>query len=646
MRINGSESGPLGPNDSIEFYGTGIDTPFSDTRVYWLVNNWQPGKRIPQMPPTNSGSNATQSFAFTVVLEQRTTYFAALLNGENADNYFGALVSSEPVDQSLTVTHSDPNSSIPVTLDVTLQGAVDGQDHVVQVALNGTTLGEMSFTGLANSTNTFPMEPSLLQEGSNTVTLTALDGDNDLSLVQSIALHYAHTYTADSNWLRATAPAGEKVHIAGFTNSQIRVFDITNPLEIAQVVGAVAFDGTSYGVSIVAPGWGSGDRTLLAFSSDQVSPPAALSFHSPSAFAEQKSGADMIIITHPDFVASLAPLVTLRKSQGHEVALVTVDQLFDAFNYGERSPFALRDYLQFAATNWRDRPEAVLLAGDASVDPRNYLGFGYLDFVPTRIIETAAFKTASDDWFTDFQQNGFATIPTGRLPVRTAADASLMVSKIVNYEKRASLGSWAQQAVFIADQNIGVNFSAETQTDVTLLPSSLAVTEILADGQDPAVVSQQILAALDNGALIVNYTGHGAEEQWSFSDLFDDTSASQLTNGDRLPVFLIMDCLNGFFDDVYGTSLATSLVLAPNGGGVAVWASSGLTDAPPQAAMDSALLQIMTANPSMPIGQAILMAKSSVADQDVRRTWILFGDPSMRIAFPPAATPRRIRKQW
>ncbi|MGH9743195.1 MAG: hypothetical protein ACRD51_12700, partial [Candidatus Acidiferrum sp.] len=32
--IVGNQSGPLGPSDSIEFYGTGIDTPYSDARVY------------------------------------------------------------------------------------------------------------------------------------------------------------------------------------------------------------------------------------------------------------------------------------------------------------------------------------------------------------------------------------------------------------------------------------------------------------------------------------------------------------------------------------------------------------------------------------------------------------------------------------
>jgi hypothetical protein len=94
-------------------------------------------------------------------------------------------------------------------------------------------------------------------------------------------------------------------------------------------------------------------------------------------------------------------------------------------------PGGSRDFLQLAATGWRVRPQAVLLVGDASFDPRNYLGFGNSDFVSTRMIETAAFKTASDDWLTDFKETGFATIPAGRLPVRTPADAALVVSKIV-----------------------------------------------------------------------------------------------------------------------------------------------------------------------------------------------------------------------
>ena len=263
--------------------------------------------------------------------------------------------------------------------------------------------------------------------------------------------------------------------------------------------------------------------------------------------------------------------------------------------------------------------------------------------MPTRIIETGAFKTASDDWLTDFQETGFATIPTGRIPARTPAEAALVVSKIVNYEQGGSAGSWTHQALVIADQNIGVDFSNEAELANALLPPSVVTTTILADGQAPNVVSQQILDAVNSGALLVNYTGHGSEEQWSFADLLDDTSAGALTNGGRLPVFLLMDCLNGFFHDVYATSLSTSLLMAPNGGAVAVWASSGFTTAPPQASMDQALLRTLAANPSLPLGQAILKAKSNITDPDVRRTWILFGDPAMVVAFPntPAAHHKR-----
>jgi Peptidase family C25 len=106
-------------------------------------------------------------------------------------------------------------------------------------------------------------------------------------------------------------------------------------------------------------------------------------------------------------------------------------------------------------------------------------------------------------------------------------------------------------------------------------------------------------------------------------------------------VFLLMDCLNGFFHDVYATSLSTSLLMAPNGGAVAVWASSGFTTAPPQASMDQALLRTLAANPSEALGQAILTAKSTITDPDVRRTWILFGDPAMVVAFPNASAAHR-----
>jgi uncharacterized repeat protein (TIGR01451 family) len=629
----------LSPSGSIEFYGTGIDTPFSGTRVYWLVNGSHAGLRIGQINAEAAGQPTATSFSATTILEQRTTYFAALLNGENNDNFFGAVISTDPVDQALAVAHSDPTSSIPVTLDLTLQGATDLQPHSVSVSFNGTYIGEMDFANLTNPTNTLVVPTNLLEDGTDTVTLTALNGDNDISLVQSIALHYPHKYIADANWLRAAAPPGASLRIGGFANAQIQVFDITDPVSIEQLTGRITFDGSGYGISVSAPIGARTDRTLLAFSADQIGAPDALTYHAPNNLDDAQYGASYVVITHPEYAASVVPLVNLHQQEGESTLVATTDEIFDAYSYGERSPFALRSFLQNAATRWRVAPQAVLLMGDASLDPRNYLGFGDLDFVPTRIIETQAFKTASDDWLTDFKQTGFATIPTGRIPADTPDEAALAISKIVNYERGASAGPWQEQATVVADQNAGDNFSAAAQTASTLLPPGLVVTKIFADGEEPALAEQQIVDAINSGTLLVDYSGHGAEDQWSFSDIFDSSTASTLANGDRLPVFILMDCLNGFFQDVYSTSLAESLIFAPNGGAVAVWASSGFTEEPPQATMNQALLTALRQNPQMPLGQAILLAKQGITDQDVRRTWTLFGDPAMRI--PQPAMPQK-----
>jgi hypothetical protein len=47
--------------------------------------------------------------------------------------------------------------------------------------------------------------------------------------------------------------------------------------------------------------------------------------------------------------------------------------------------------------------------------------------------------------------------------------------------------------------------------------------------------------------------------------------------------------------------------------------------------MDKNLVQYLFANPSITIGEATTKAKSGVADMDVKRTWNLFGDPTMKL---------------
>ena len=64
---------------------------------------------------------------------------------------------------------------------------------------------------------------------------------------------------------------------------------------------------------------------------------------------------------------------------------------------------------------------------------------------------------------------------------------------------------------------------------------------------------------------------------------------------------------------------------------MAVWASSGLTDAAPQSNLDQAMVKALYAGQGTTIGKAAMAAKSGTSDMNVRRTWILFGDPAMKL---------------
>ncbi|HME44940.1 MAG TPA: C25 family cysteine peptidase, partial [Syntrophorhabdales bacterium] len=85
------------------------------------------------------------------------------------------------------------------------------------------------------------------------------------------------------------------------------------------------------------------------------------------------------------------------------------------------------------------------------------------------------------------------------------------------------------------------------------------------------------------------------------------------------------------FQDVYTESLAEALILAPQGGAVAVFASSGLTDPGPQSVMNQELIRVLFSGVHATIGQAVVRAKTATTDPDVRKTWNLIGDPAMRV---------------
>ena len=166
--VKGGDDGRFDLADSMEFYGLGLDTPSTNARTYWLVAGSQPGQRIKAAKKKGSRTAPT-GFPYTVERKDRLVYFSALTNGDT-ENFFGAVLARTPVDQSLLLQHIDRASNEDATLEVTLQG-VTGVPHRVQVQLNGSNLGEISFAAIEQGAAKFAVPHSLIKEGQNNVTL-------------------------------------------------------------------------------------------------------------------------------------------------------------------------------------------------------------------------------------------------------------------------------------------------------------------------------------------------------------------------------------------------------------------------------------------------------------------------------------------
>ncbi|HJQ25642.1 MAG TPA: C25 family cysteine peptidase [Blastocatellia bacterium] len=621
ISVAGEADGHLDAADTVEFYGVGIDSAATDTRVYWLVAGKQAGQRISLVKA--KGSRATpSSFAYTVERRDRTIYFPALRNGER-ENFFGAVIAHDAVEQTLTVQHLDGTSSAGAQLEVTLQG-VTRQTHRVRVDFNGVTAGEVNFDGDTSGVAKITLTASAVKEGDNRVTLVALGGDSDISLVDSIRLTYPHAYAADGDALRFSIASRQQVSVDGFSNPAIRVFDITDTEDVREVREQVQPRGAGYGVTVSGPA--GGPRLLLALAEGQGKRVAALTSNQPSSLREPAEGADMIILSHRDFLDRARGLAALRQSQGLGVAVVDVEDVFDEFSFGVKSPQAIKDFLQFARSSWQRPPRFLLLVGGASLDPKNYLGLGDTDFVPTRLLDTASMETASDGWLADFDGDGVEEIAVGRLPVRTPAEAAAVVAKLIAYEQSMPMDG----VLLVADANRDFDFAAATERLQGLIPHGLAVESLDENQLGAATVKQRLIEGINQGKKLINYSGHGSVSLWR-GDVLTASDAGALANEGRLPLFVMMTCLNGYFHDPGTESLAEGLMKVEHGGAIAVWASSGTTEPSSQAAMNQEFYRQLFGDAGLRLGEAIIKAKTAASNRDTRQTWLLFGDPTMRL---------------
>jgi uncharacterized repeat protein (TIGR01451 family) len=616
--------------DSIEFYGLPLDTPSTGARVYWLRKNTADGLRF-GAPLASGGSALTGSVPFTYQRIDRNVWVAAATDTGDGENFFGLVVTPNPNVESLTLANVDNAAGTNATVEVALRGATENIQHRVQVELNGNVLGTATFDNTQQRSFTYNIAHALLINGSNSLSFTALAGDNDISVVVSARITYQHLLKADNGLLEVSLPPSRTVTVTDFPEDSVRALDVTNPYAPVPLAVTTAPNGGTFSATFATPSGGSA-RTILVFSGSRILAAPQLSSNLPSALTTNpKSGqkkADLLIITHRNFMSAATALQTARTAAKTETLVIDVEDIFDEFNFGVRSPSAIRTFLQ-STQDWKQKPGYVLFMGDASLDPRGYFGLGQYDFVPTKLIPTLYIKTASDGWFADFTNSGVESLAIGRLPVRTAAEADRVVAKLVDRDRVPPSGEWSKTAIMVADVPETWNFPASVEALKTLFPRSMApLTKTIAFGSTPSPRTT-LINALNSGSIFVNYVGHGSTEVWS-GNLFSSNDATNLTNQNRLPFVAAMTCLNATFQEMFTFSLAEALLLAPNGGAIGVWSSSTLTEPGPQLVMNQEFLKGIFGY-NLTIGQSILKAKSATGDLDVRRSWNLIGDPTLKL---------------
>jgi hypothetical protein len=622
FRARSFDGKTLQPGDSLEFFGQAADTRFTDASVYWVTSGLGVSSIIgPAVTPQPTTADTT--FSETLQLRERTIHIPALKNADT-EGFFGPiLLGATPLDRIFSTPALAVLSSQPATLEVNLQGLTDGA-HNVNVLVNGVGVGSLQFVFQDTAHAVFTLPPGTLVPGDNKVTLVG-STTTDFAVELSQRLTYTRLY-AMSGPLRFTADAGATVELSGVDAASAHVLDITNPLAPASVATMPTQAGSSLATS------GSGARTLYAYRDQDVLAPAAVVANTPSSW-HSDTGADLVIIGTHALLPSLAALADARRAEGLKVAAVDIDDVYDEFSAGQKDATAIRDFLQSATGTWSTKPRFVLLAGDATYDPRGWLGQPELDQVPTLVVDTRYLLTASDDALVTFDPTQGPALAIGRLPLSTPADMDAAVSKILG----RTLATPVTASLLLArDRDAQIKFSSAS-AEVRAALSGWNMTD-LARGDDDAASHTALISALRAGPAVVDYQGHGAEDFWN-GNVLSDVDVTGLSNSGKTALMVAATCLNGYFHDIGREALSAALLRTPAGGAWSMWASSGLTFPTEHAALSSALLTA-TLNDALTLGEATLKAKQTIQDVDIRATFHLFGDPSARAvaAKSPAAT--------
>lgn len=387
--------------------------------------------------------------------------------------------------------------------------------------------------------------------------------------------------------------------------------------------------------------------------------------------ADPEADMVMIIPTSQKLKAQAQRLAAFHeKHDTLRVNIVPADELYNEFSSGTPDANAYRRYLKMLydrAGHGGRAPRYLLLFGDCVWDNRlrtaDCSSLNADDLLLCYESENS-FNTVEcyvDDGFYGLLDDGEGTNPqsadmldlaVGRFPVRTEAEARVLVDKTIGYVSNKNAGVWQNVLMFMGDDgnnNMHMNDANKAADDIATRYPGYQIKKVMWDaymqemsstGRSYPEVSSIVKQQQRNGALIMDYAGHGRPDQISHESVLKLTDFKGFTNK-NLPLWITASCDIMPFDGIE-ENIGEAAMLNQAGGAVAFFGTTRTVWANYNKVINMAFLRLVLGQDGgkpMTMGEAQRQAKNLMitAGQDLttnKLQYSLLGDPAIALNQP------------
>lgn len=372
------------------------------------------------------------------------------------------------------------------------------------------------------------------------------------------------------------------------------------------------------------------------------------------------SNVNFVVIRPDNFSAEAERLADIHRTNDNmSVVTVSPQQIYNEFSSGSQDISAIRNFMKMLYDKGAFNNERIylLLFGDASFDYKHRIHEN-TNIVPTYESEESLRETGSfvtDDYFGLLDDDeganvdGELDVGIGRFPVSTIEQAEIAVNKIEAYLQRDKkvMRDWRRSICFVADDmdnNLHFNQAEGLASIADTLLSGIAINKIYSDafkietvpgGTRYPEVNYKISDQVNDGALIVNYTGHGGLIGWSDEHILDVPMINSYTNIDNMPLVITATCEFSRFDDPELTSAGEYFYINETGGAIALLTTTRVAYAHANYVVNRRIyFNLIKCEDGLTSRLGDLVRLSKIPSHENYLNFVLLGDPALTLAYP------------